>query len=890
MRLLDMLRYGMRWVFRRSTVERELDDEIAYAVRELTERHRARGLSPVAARRAALLEMGGIDQVKEQVRGVHIGVGIETAVRDAAFALRSLRKSRAFSIAAIVNLALGIGATSAMFSVIYGVLIDPHPYAKPGEMWVPHVRALDGRGGHAPPSRRTYTFDELPRLRELPAVGDVIAAAFQPVVLTGEYAPENFNSVRVSGNAFNFLGVPPVAGRTIQPSDIRADGQAEPVVVLSHAVWLRLLNGNPSAIGRTLTLNSVPHTIVGVMPPGFDWHGGIRSFWLPLPVRKDLRLLPPVMRLAPGVTPAVAEQQLDALHKVLASEKPATFPAQGFTTALVTWLDVNTNSQFRTSLQLLLSAAAFLLLTACVNVANLQIARGTTRAREMAVRMAVGAGRRRLVRQLLTENVVLALLGGAGGVAVAFAAIRGLVPLIPDFVLSDTSRIHINLPVLLFAFAVSVATAIVFGLAPALKASRTDVTDVLKSARSTEARTEGRRTRHVLVIVEVALSVILLVGSGLTIRTYFVLHNTDVGYNPDGVLTVGLPLRPAKYATHEQRTRFTEELVERVRAIPGLEAATIGGPFGGPQSAFTILGQVPDDSKRITVKYADADHLRVFSIPLRAGRMFDASEVRRRDRVAVINEAAAKLLWPTGQDPIGTRVRLDVLARPPATLFVDASGPPDVTIVGIIATTKNGGLRSEPLPALLLPYSIITTALRPLYVRSAGDPSLLVNLIRARVRELDPEQALGPPSLLNSTSGVWFELIRPRFTMAVFSTFGLLGLALAAAGIYSLLSFHVTLRTHELGVRMALGAPRRQVLSLVVLMGARLVLAGLVIGTAASLGLVRFLRSELFRVQPADPLTYATVIPLLGFVALLACYLPARRAAAIDPMVSLRQD
>ena len=888
MRLLDMLRYGMRWVLRRSTVERELDDEIAYAVRELTERHRARGLSPAAARRAALLEMGGIDQVKEQVRGVRIGIGIETAVRDAAFAFRSLRKSRAFSITAIVNLALGIGATSAMFSVIYGVLIDPYPYAKPGEMWVPQVLALDGRGGHAPPSPKAYTLDELPRLRELPAFGDVIVAAPEPVVLTGEFAPENFNAVRVSGDAFSFLGVPPVAGRTIQPSDIRADGQAEPVVVLSHPVWLRLFDGNPSAIGHTLKLNNLPHTIVGVMPPGFGWYGGNRAFWLPLPVRQDLRLLPPVIRLAPGVTPAVAEQQLDALHKVLASEKPASFPSQGFKTALVKWLDLNTNGQFRTSLKLLLSAAAFLLLTACVNVANLQIARGTTRAREMAVRMAVGASRRRLVRQLLTENVVLALLGGAGGVAFAFAAVRGLVAVIPDFVLPDTSRIAINVPVLLFAFVVSVVTAILFGLAPALKASRTDVTDVLKSARSTGAGPEGRRTRSVLVVVEVALSVILLVGSGLTIRTYLVLRNTDVGYNPDRVLTVGLPLRPTNYATHEQRTRFTEELLERVRSIPGVEAATIGGPFGGPQSAFTIAGQVPGNSNRITVKYADADHLRVFGISLRAGRMFDASEVRRRDRVAVINEAAARLLWPTGHNPIGTRVRLDVLARPPAALFVDASGPPEVTIVGIIATTKNGGLRSEPLPALLLPYSIFTTSPRPLYVRSAGDPSLLVNSIRSHVRELDPEQPIGPPSLLNSTQGVWFELLRPRFTMAVFSTFGLLGLALAATGIYSLLSFHVTVRTYELGVRLALGAPRHQLLSLVVLMGARLVLAGLCIGIAASLGLMRFMRSELFGVQPVDPLTYATGIPLLGLVALLACYLPARRAAAVDPMVALR--
>ena len=326
------------------------------------------------------------------------------------------------------------------------MLISPYPYAKPDEIWAPQARATDGRGGH------TYALDELPRLAALPAFADVMATSYESVLMTGEFAPESFGGVLMSGNAFNFLGVPPVTGRTIQPSDIRPDGQADPVVVLSHKLWLRLFEGSPSAVGRTLRLNGVPHTIVGVMPPRFGWYGN-DGFWLPLsPIRKDLQFINPIARLVPGATKEVAEQQLAALHKQLAAERPGTFPAQGFTTLLNNYLDVTVASgEMRTSLRLLLGAVAFLLLIACANVANLQLARGTTRGREMAVRISIGADRRRLVRQLLTENVLLAVAGGMAGVLFAFAAIRSIVALMPEFYVPNESRVEINVPVLLFA-------------------------------------------------------------------------------------------------------------------------------------------------------------------------------------------------------------------------------------------------------------------------------------------------------------------------------------------------------------------------------------------------------------------------------------------------------
>jgi putative ABC transport system permease protein len=807
---------------------------------------------------------------------------LESLVQDLGYAVRSFRRSPSFTLVALLSLTLGIGATSAIFSVIYGVLIAPYPYAKPGEIWAPQVSALDGRGG------RAHLLDELKPLTELPAFSDVMATSIETVLMTGDFAPESFNGVLLSGNAFNFLGVAPVTGRTIQPSDIRPDGSAEPVVVVSHRLWMRLFEGDRSAIGRTLRLNGQPHTIIGVMPPRFGWYGS-EGFWLPLsPTRSDVPWINAIVRLAPGVSKAAAEAQLTAFHQRLAEEKPATFPPQGFTTTLRNYLDVTVASgEMRTSLRLLLGAVAFLLLIACANVANLQLARGTARAREMAVRMSIGAGRRRLLRQLLTESVLLALAGGVLGVWFAFGAIRSIVGLMPEFYVPNESRVTNNIPVLAFSFVVSLLTGIVFGLVPALQTSKPDVTDALKASRSTGAGMHGSRTRNLLVVVEVALSVVLLVSAGLTVRTFFALQNVDAGVDADRVLMVGVPLPPAKYGTLEDRNRFAQELLERVGNLPGVQTASIGHPFGGPQTPFAIAGQPADESKRIVVNLVGADHLRTFGIQLRRGRMFDASEVRRADRVALVNEAALKL-WPAGEDPVGARLKLGVLERPPARTLIDTAQPPEVTIIGVIANSRNAGLRTDPAPVVVLPYSVIAPVQRMLTVRTVSDPNLLVNAVRAEVRAMDPEQPLGRPITLSEVLGT--EVTQPRFTMALFSTFGALGLALAAAGIYSVLSFHVTRRTHELGVRMALGAPRRHVLGLMLSMGGRLVFLGLLAGVAASVASTRLLRSQLFGVQPLDPLAYAVVIVLLGAVTLAACYIPARRAAAVDPMVALRQE
>jgi putative ABC transport system permease protein len=392
------------------------------------------------------------------------------------------------------------------------------------------------------------------------------------------------------------------------------------------------------------------------------------------------------------------------------------------------------------------------------------------------------------------------------------------------------------------------------------------------------------------VIVEVALSVVLLIGAGLTIRTFLALHQTDTGLRADNVLIIGVPLSAAKYPTREQRNLFAGQLLERASGLPGVQAATIGNggaPFGGPQSPVAIVGQPDTEQRRITINLVGPEHLRAFGIPLRGGRMFEPAEVRRGDRLALINEAAARF-WPAGENPVGARMRLGLLERAPEPGVVDTTLPPEVTIIGMVANTRNAGLREEPVPAILMPYTVIAPLYRMLVLRTTGDPLLLLNPLREQVRGLDSEQPLGRPFTLDEVIGQ--HVVQPRFTMALFGVFGALGAALAAAGIYSVLSFHVAQRTQELGVRMALGAPRRHVLALVLTMGGRLVGAGLVVGVLVSLWSTRLLRSQLFGVTPGDPLAYVIVASVLALVALVACYFPARRAAAVDPLAAVRHE
>ena len=496
----------------------------------------------------------------------------EGLATDIGYALRVLRKNSGQTLVALLSLALGIGASTAIFSVIYGVLISPYPYGRPNLIWAPLINDLahPQNGGFSAYQMRDYV-----ELKGLPALQETMATRPEGRVLTGDHAPKNFSTITVTANAFQFLEVTPILGRTFEPSDVRSDGQPEPVIVLTAKAWQRLFNGSPSALGKKVVLNDQPFTVIGVMPSRFGWwtdDGG----WIVLPEDgRDTRDVFAIMRLKPGISRKVAEDQLQALHMRLAKERPDDFPKAGFTTSLQNYMDITVASgAMQSSLRLLFGAVGFLLLIACANVANLQMARVTARAHEVAVRMSVGAGRARLVRQLLTESVVLAAVGGVLGVLFAFGITRAIVALIPGGYVPNEARITINLYALVFCGCVSVATGILFGLVPALKCSRPDLVDALKDAgRSLSGAAQGNRTRSVLVVAEVALAVVLLITATLTIRGFFLLQNRDPGFQPNHVLVVNLQLPPNRYSTYDQRKfRLRERLLASAHELPGVLA------------------------------------------------------------------------------------------------------------------------------------------------------------------------------------------------------------------------------------------------------------------------------------------------------------------------------
>ena len=814
---------------------------------------------------------------------------VEQFWQDLRYALRGFQRSLGFSAVALLSLALGIGATTALFSVVYGVLIAPYPYARPNEIWAPAVV----NPAEAPRGWHSYSRREFLEIRKLPAFSDAMATSGESVLLTGDHSPENFNGVLLTGGAFNFIGVSPLIGRTIQPFDIGPGGEPARVVVLSDRFWQRMFNGQSSAIGSKLVLNDVPHTVIGVMPPRFGWYTN-EAFWLP--ARMDPReegFMNVIMRLAPGVTKNVAEQQLQALNMRLAAEAPQSFPKGPFRTVLLNYMDITVASgDLSSSLRLLLAAVGFLLLIACVNVANLQLARTTAKAREIAMRLSIGASRPRLVRQLLTESVLLSLLGGVLGILLAIGATKAIVALMPALSIPNEARISVNGWVLLFSFCISVMTGVLFGLVPALQCSRPNLVDALKDGgRGTGASLRGQRTRRALVVVEVAFSVILLAGASLAIRSFAGLLKIDPGFYPERTLMVDVPLPPKQYKSLEQRNAFNQDLLERAKNLPGVKTVAIGNggmPFGGPRSAYSLEGIPAAESQRLIVGLISGDYPQTMGIPLKRGRQLTEQEVAHGDHFALINEAASRL-WPSGHDPIGKRVSVELLVKPGSPrVLVPAGNNPDVTVVGVLADTRNAGLRNATAPAIFVPYTLIAPPARVLAIRTSGDPLLLLNSLRRTVQEMNRELPLGRPITIEEILG--FQTVQPRFNMALFGCFAALGLALAAAGIYSVISYDVTQRVHEIGVRMALGASRGDVLAMVLKMAARVVAVGLTIGLIGSVLLVRIGQFQVFAATPFDPASAAGVVVVLAAVAFLASWWPAHRAARLQPITALRHE
>ncbi len=876
----------MNWWKRRSQrLDAEMQEHIQF---EIDENIRA-GMPANEARYAALRKFGSVTLAKEESRDQWGWLWLDRLWQDLRYAVRGFGRSPGFTAVALLSLLLGIGASTALFSVVYGVLIAPYPYANPDQIWAPAVIGLK----ESPQGWHQYPRRELVEIQKLPAFSDVMATDVEQALLSGGSYPESFRGILVTGGAFNFIGVPPLLGRTIQPFDIQPGGEPEPVVVLNYSFWQQRFSGEGDAIGKKLIVNGVPRTIIGVMPPRFGWWTS-DSFWLPMPMNlADERPVNVIMRLRAGVTPAAAEQQLQALNMQFAASHPQNFPKAGFKTVLWNYMDITAASgEMTSSLRLLFAAVGFLLLIACVNVANLQLARTTTRAREIAVRLSIGAARHRLVRQLLTESVLLSLVGGALGVLFAFGAIRVIVLLMPQDYIPNEARITINGFVLLFSLGVSVLTGILFGLAPALQCSRPNLVDTLKDGgRGSGSSVRGQTMRSGLVVAEVALSVILLAGASLSIRNFAHLTSIDPGFQPQRMLRVQVPLPPKLYTSLEQRNAFAANLLEGVRNLPGVESVAIGNggmPFGGPPSSYSIEGQPPAEDKRVIVSLISSDYLRTLGTPLKRGRALTHVEILHGEHVALINETAARL-WPAGVDPIGKRMNVDLLKTGLGPdIFLPQGSTPEFMVVGVIADTRNAGLPHTTEPGVFLPYTLVAPPGRTLAVRTYGEPGSMLNAVRQLVRNLDKEVPLGRSMTLEEVYG--FETIQPRFNMALFSCFAALGLALAAFGVYSVISYDVTQRMHEIGVRLALGAKRFDVVALVLRIVARVVALGLVIGLCGSALLERLVRFQVFAATPFDWTSAAGVIGVLCIITLLAALLPARRAARFDPVAALRHE
>ncbi len=802
-------------------------------------------------------------------------------------AFRQFAKNPAFTSVAVLTLALGIGINTAMFSVVYGILIDPYPYAKSSEIWAPSIKRDrgDDTGGKLA--------DAL-EVRKLPAIADVMATGWTTKFFTGGENPEVLNAILLTGNAFSFLGVPPVLGRGLVPSDIRPDGEAEPVSVLTFQMWQRVFNGDPAAVGKKLLLSGEPYVIVGVMPPRFGWYTN-DSLWLPMPLtHAATQSVRYIVRLRPGVSHQEAEQQMQALNLAIAKERPDDFPKGSFSTYLLNYLDVTSASgTMQESLHLLFYAVGFLLLIACANVANLQLARATGRTREIAIRLAIGARRGRVIRQLLTESVLLSSLGGLLGVGLAFAVIKVIVVLMPDDYVPNEARVTLNGYALAFLAGISVLSGILFGLVPALRSTQVNVYETLKDgSQGSGASRSGGRIRGILIVSEVALSVILLVGASLTIRGFVNLQRVDLGFQPDHILLVGVSQSVDRYPTYAKRLNFDRELLDRVENLPGVVSAgwaTNGNPSYGQRTRYEISGQPSDPSRQIVYNLASSDLRRTMGIRLLAGRDLTGAEVSHAAGVALISEAAAKL-WPVGADPIGRQITLDNLAKP---VVASALAPPPgitgtFTVVGIVGDVRSADESGPAPPAIYLPYSLRAVDNRILALRTTGAPMDSLNAVRRAVKALDPEQPIN--RIVTAEEMVGYTTVQPRFNMVLFTFLAGIGLMLAIAGIYSSLSYHVAHRTREIGVRIALGAEPKDVTTMVLISGIRLLAVGLVVGLGGSIALARLLNSKVFLVPATDPIALLGVCILISAAVLVACWVPATRAAKVDPVVALRAD
>ena len=804
-------------------------------------------------------------------------------LQDLRYGLRGIRSQPAFAALAIVTLALGIGSVTTIFSAIQNILLDPFPYTDANRVVAIQIHDT---ANSRPGGRNFFQTPEFLDYQEQNHVfQEIIGGTYEDVLYDSGDGTEQFAGGLVTPNTFRFLGVPALMGRGISPDDAKPG--APPVFVMSHKLWGKRFNFDPSILGRTFVLNGAPRTLVGIMPQRFTKLG--TDVWM---VRPMDRGNPQTSRqfwnfqakLKPGVTVQQAQADIEVIARRLATVYRDNYP-KNFSVQIVSWVD-SLVGQFRKTLYTIAAAVALLLLIACSNVANMLLARASAREKEMAIRSSLGANRLRLIGQLLMESLLLALGGVAVGCLFSYAGIQGLVALLPDGLIPREAQIRLNIPVLLFSLGAAMISAVVFGLAPALQTAKKDLVEPLKdSGKGVSGGFRRGRLRNALVVIEVALSLVLLSGAGLLMRSFIRLQQVDLGFNPENILSARLPFPRGQYKTAVEKQRFYQQLLSRLRALPGVVAATETTtlpPYGGIRSEIDIPGKTHADKWQSIYQLCSEGYFPTLQLRLLRGRVLSEIEVNSARKVAVVNQSLATRFFGN-EDPLGRFIKIKMLE----TLSESPVKDPLFEVIGVIADAKNQGIHDPPMPEMFVPYTVTGAFDRGILVRTSVPPLTLLTDVRREIWALDRNVATTFAGTLKDFL-MQFSYAEPRFSLVLLGIFAFVGLVLVALGVFSVIAYTVSRQTHEIGIRMALGAGHADVLRMVLRMGFQLLASGVALGVAVSYGVTGIMAGQLFGVSPRDPLTLAAVVAVVIVAGAAACYFPARRATRVEPLVALR--